>query len=206
MPAFKIKPGDTFGRLVVTARLGSRATVLCTCGRKKIVWAVNLRRGATTSCGCRQREVVKRLFTTHGQSRRDGKTRPEWIVWYDMIRRCSNPNDVGYEQYGGRGISVCERWRGDFSAFFADVGPRPSPKHSIDRKDNDGDYEPSNCRWATQAEQMRNTQRSILLTLDGKTQCLRDWARQLGITDGSLRKRLEKWGLRRALTTPKKAG
>jgi len=83
----------------------------------------------------------------------------EYTIWYHMIRRCTNPQENSYEAYGGRGIAVCERWREDFLAFLSDMRPRPSPKHSLDRVDNDGDYTPENCRWATLSQQMCNTQR-----------------------------------------------
>lgn len=102
-------------------------------------------------------------------------------VWHTMIARCHKPNASGYEDYGARGISVCDRWRNDIHAFIADMGPRPSPKHSIDRIDNDGDYEPGNCRWATSMEQSRNNRRTILVTFNGKTQCIKDWVMELGL-------------------------
>lgn len=89
--------------------------------------------------------------TTHGMTKS-----PEWQAWFSMLKRCRNPSDQHYPDYGGRGITVCDRWRDSFENFYADMGPRPSPDHSIDRKDNDGNYEPSNCRWATKSEQARN--------------------------------------------------
>jgi len=95
----------------------------------------------------------------HGQSKRAGRT-PEYGVWRSMLHRCSNPTDLEYARYGGRGIKVCERWR-SFANFFADMGARPSPRHSIDREDNDGDYEASNCRWATAKEQAANRRRRV---------------------------------------------
>lgn len=105
---------------------------------------------------------------------------PIYSAWQQMIRRCTQPSNNRYHYYGGRGICVHERWL-DFDTFLADMGPRPSPSHSIDRIDNDGDYEPGNCRWATLEEQRSNTRRNILLTYRGKTQTASRWARELGL-------------------------
>jgi hypothetical protein len=115
-----------------------------------------LRGRGILSCGCFQQEQASKANTTHGDSRRNGKRTPEYQAWTGMIKRCSNPSEIGFRHYGGRGIKVCERWRHSFPNFLADMGRKPSPKHSIERNDNDGNYEPSNCRWATQKEQIHN--------------------------------------------------
>jgi hypothetical protein len=138
----------------------------------------------------------------HGQS--GAGLTPEYRSWRHMHDRCLNANDQDYSNYGGRGISICQRWLDGFENFLADMGPRPSPKHSLDRIDNDGPYSPENCRWATQCEQMRNTRRTRLLTHDGLTLPLTDWAVRLGIHKASLRERLMRgWPIDLALSTPK---
>jgi len=127
---------------------------------------------------------------------------PLYRVWTSMKARCYRATSKHYPRYGGRGIRVCERWLNSFAAFAEDMGPRPSLLHSIDRINNDGHYEPENCRWATADVQSRNTSRTRLLEWDGRRMCLTDWAHHLGLVDpATLRRRLKKWGLARALST-----
>lgn len=121
--------------------------------------------------------------------------------WRHMVARCRNSNDISWPLYGGRGIQVCERWL-TFSNFLADMGERP-PKHTIDRIDNDGDYEPGNCRWATDTEQANNKSSSTLLTFQGKTQSLALWGREVGIPATAITRRLSLgWSVERTLTEP----
>lgn len=135
---------------------------------------------------------------------------PEYHVWAEMIRRCTNPKSPVFRHYGGRGIKVCDRWLMNFEAFFADVGPRPpgkSPKgialFSIERLDRNGHYEPGNCRWAHKSSQTRNTSRNVMVTFDGLTLCVTDWARRVGLTPKQLECRLRNgWPVERALTEP----
>ncbi|MCP1173759.1 hypothetical protein [Ralstonia chuxiongensis] len=124
----------------------------------------------------------------------------EYQAWANMKARCENPNNIRYHRYGGRGIKVCERWRNSFEAFLADMGP--SNGLTIDRIDNDGNYEPGNCRWATVREQSQKTSRIKLLTFNGETLSLAEWARRLGIRANTLTMRLNayKWPLEKALT------
>lgn len=132
---------------------------------------------------------------------------PEYSAWSALVRRCTNPNNPCYRDYGGRGISVCAEWR-SYDRFLLDVGKRPSPKHSIDRIDNNGDYEPGNVRWATQSEQNRNTRRTRYITAFGKTQTLGDWAREVGIAQQTLIARLDyrNWPIELALSLGPKIG
>jgi hypothetical protein len=117
--------------------------------------------------------------------------RPERSILTIMVQRCHNPKHPKFHLYGGRGIAVCERWRESFDAFLADMGPRPSPKHSVDRKDNDLGYEPGNCRWATQTEQCRNKRTNRLLSVRGKTVTVAEWATESGTPARLIAKRLE---------------
>ena len=162
--------GNVFGRLTVQQFAGSRVslsrsqrywTCLCICGQSVDVSANHLRSGHTQSCGCWQ---VQRLKESQGTIRRIGRhfmadRVPEYAIWHAMRQRCTNPNNKDYSYYGGRGIQVCKQWD-DFAVFLRDVGRRPSNELTLDRINNDGNYAPGNCRWATRREQQLNTRRS----------------------------------------------
>lgn len=166
--------GKAFGRLTVISRAEDRVTpsgrkitrwlCSCACGEQSVVYSGSLSRGLTKSCGCYSREKLvehgKKVNLKHGQNHK-GKPTPEYQAWQSMISRCERLTARGYENYGGRGISVCRQWRESFEQFFADMGCRPSDTHSMDRIDVNGNYEPDNCRWATKAMQSRNVRKSI---------------------------------------------
>lgn len=171
MPArLVVEPGTRFGRLVIVSEAEPeprtphrghhrRFNLRCDCGGAKTTRLNDLRSGVVNSCGCLVREnnaELGRASATHGDAAR-AKRAPEYRSWHSMIQRCENPNSQGYKYWGGRGISVCERWRNSYATFLADVGRRPSPQHSIDRYPNgDGNYEPGNVRWADKSEQAYN--------------------------------------------------
>lgn len=124
-----------------------------------------------------------------------------WHAWHNMIRRCYNPKAVSYHRYGSRGIEVCQRWLANFDNFIEDMGPAPDGL-SLERIDNDGNYSPDNCKWASREEQSANTSRTTKITFKGKTKSLRGWAREIGISHTQLASRLKTWSLDEALTTP----
>jgi hypothetical protein len=153
--------GRVFGRWTVIARGGRYRSqrkwiCVCACGQQAEVLGDNLRSGHSQSCGCLMRERVGNATRTHG----DHKS-PEWQSWTAMINRCERPSHKQFKDYGGRGITVCRRWREDYSSFLADMGRKPTPNLTIDRINNDGNYEPTNCRWATRFLQNTNRRRSF---------------------------------------------
>jgi hypothetical protein len=206
---FKDLTGKRFGRLTVLKLNGfveqSSKRIACwwcqcQCGDRVVVMAGNLRKGNTRSCGCLARDVTKARLTTHGMT-----ISAEYRSWSHLIGRCYNRTDRAYESYGGRGIIVCKRWRTSFEDFLEDMGPKPEGfRISIERRDNDGNYEKSNCYWGTPKQQSRNRRNNRMLTFDGRTQCLGAWAEEIGISQDVLRARLLKlgWSVERALTTP----
>lgn len=195
--------GQTFERLTVLSKAPNRGRRVawncqCVCGRTCVVIAYLLKSGSTRSCGCLKVEVSTKRMTVHGHAR-GGNVSLEYKVWCGMLKRCNDLSCVQYQRYGGRGIRVCERWR-EFKNFYADMGPRPSAKHSIERKNNDGNYDPENCRWATQSEQMQNTSAVKLLTFNGQSKSLAAWSREFGVKQTTLSARLRRgWPVERAI-------
>lgn len=194
MVAMKDLTGQVFGRLTVKARLQNENGRLswycvCSCGGFKIIDSKALVTGKTASCGC--------LRIKHGLS----KSHPLYPVWLSMRDRCNNPNNNHYQYYGAKGIGVCEQWN-DFTMFIEDMGPRP-PGKSIERNNLDIGYEPTNCKWATDLEQMNNTTRNRWITVDGTTKTITDWSRTVGGSTSIIHTRLRNgWSERDACLTP----
>jgi hypothetical protein len=141
------------------------------------------------SCGCAFRANVAKGKTTHG-----GTYTPEFRTWMSMLFRCFNHQAPNFKNYGGRGITVCDRWRGSFQNFLDDMGKRPGSGWSLDRIDNDGNYEPGNCRWATAKQQGWNTRKIRLITFGGDALPIREWAKRLDVSEGGLRHKMRKLG------------
>lgn len=197
-PAFR--PDQRIGRLTVVRQEGrSRHGDImwrcqCDCGNVKVLPASALRSGNTQSCGCLRVEVSTLRALTHGLS-----GSPIYRRWTGMIGRTTNPNDARWAHYGGRGITVCERWR-KFENFAEDMGPTFDPALQLDRIDNDGPYSPDNCRWATPSEQALNRRSNRHLEADGITLTLREWSRRLAIKESTIVARLKRgWSVERAL-------
>jgi hypothetical protein len=164
----------------------------CRCGEIRVVRLSKIQSGRWQTCGC--------IHRTHGMP---AEERVLLSTWHNMLRRCENPDDPGYQNYGGRGIGVCERWAESFRDFVADMGPRPSDAHSIDRIDNDGHYEPGNCRWATRHEQARNKRNNRNIMANGETLCVVAWADRLGCEPMVIWQRLASgWSEEQAVTEP----
>jgi hypothetical protein len=163
----------------------------CTCGEVKTVRIINVVNGNSKSCGCLKRETASKnatlLGTIHGL-----RYHPLYKIWKALNLRCYSENDTTYHRYGGRGITVCERWRESLLDFAEDMGKRPTLKHSIDRIDNEGDYSPENCKWSTPTEQANNRCNTVYLTRGDVRDTIANWARVTGINISTLRYRNNK--------------
>lgn len=192
------KVGDVFGRLTIIApaphdRNHRMWLCRCECGVVKTLRHCGLTRGDNKSCGCaRTPRRTKRLDDLR-----------MYRLWHSLLNRCRRPEVPSYAMYGGRGITVCDRWL-TFDTFLADVSPRPSLKHTLDRIDNARGYEPGNVRWATRAEQSRNTSRNRWFTHNGETMIVTDWAARMGLKKSTVTSRISRcgWTVERALLTP----
>lgn len=171
--------GQRFGRLVVTKRhferkgyLSSNWECVCDCGNIAVVHCSNLKYNRTKSCGCLHKEAV----TKHGL-----RYAPEYQIWSAIKDRCYNEKRPEYCDYGGRNITMCDEWQDSFEAFYRDMGPRPSSKHSVERRDNDKGYCKENCYWASRIEQANNTRRNIFYEYNGISRTLAAWCHELGL-------------------------
>lgn len=191
----RIRPGDRFGMLTVISEGPRHITAggepkrtwvcACDCGGSSVAAGGNLRTGNTESCGCRKREAGKTANRSHG-----GSSDPEYAVWSSMIARCTRETDPSFGDYGGRGISVCPQWRDDYAAFILDMGRRPGLGFSIERIDNDGNYEPGNVKWATDVEQARNTRRNRIVEYNGRSMPLSEACEISGVPYGRAKNRI----------------
>lgn len=208
MPAFKDLTGKRFGRWTVISLAGKRIfpnsygkhlwNCRCDCGTEKIVQGGNIANGWSLSCGCATGCLSK--VEDMGES---PAVLHEKRIWKAMLDRCLNPKNKRHADYHDRGITVCKRWLESFENFLSDMGKRPTLSHSIDRINNDGNYEPGNCRWATRKEQQRNQCNTIMLTLNGETMNVYDWSERTGISRITLSGRLYRgWTDEEALTIP----
>lgn len=198
--------GKKFGRLTVIRQDGRdpygriKWLCACECGRTKTVIGNLLKNGTTKSCGCLRSEEVKHHGVRHGMSRSK-----VYYDWCNMKARCSNSNLPNYKNYGGRGIDVCEQWFDDFQTFYDDVSELPyfgEDGYSLDRINNDGDYEPGNVRWANDSTQCNNTRRTILIEYGGEIRSLTEWARELGMPRDTLYYRIKRgWDIEKAFST-----
>lgn len=210
--------GKTFGRLRVlrlncVGGAGAMWHCACECGAELCVYGHLLRRGQVKSCGCLRKDVGTAALAAyaasgaphaalkHGDSKASGPT-SEWTAWYSMRKRCENPRNAAYVDYGGRGIAVCERWS-DYPKFLEDVGRKPSPEHTLERiRVNEG-YKPDNVRWATRVEQARNRRNTYYIECDGVRRSLAEWSEKTGLKNTTIRARLRSgWTEKEALFTP----
>ncbi len=205
MPAPKDITGQKFSRLTAIRFTGESKSsgrvweCVCDCGNTVEVPIGKLNSGHTKSCGCQKIESTIKRSTKHGYAKR-GHQNKAWSIWAGMRKRCFNPKSVGYDNYGGRGITICERWE-KFENFIEDMGECPED-YSIERIDVNKGYEPNNCKWIPLNEQSKNTTRVIRITYNGETRLLADWARHFSIDYRTISYRLNSgWDIDRALTT-----
>jgi hypothetical protein len=194
--------GHKYGKLTVIKRdqiLGKKTywLCLCACGTTKSVYLGNLRQGITNSCGCLKRESIGNVNKSHGMS--ESRT---YTIWIGMRARCRNKKSIRYKSYGGRGISVCDRWVNSFENFLLDMGEAPDGCQ-LDRIDNDSGYSQDNCRWVTVQENCMNTRQNRIIEYAGEKLTIGEWNRRMGFKRGTISGRLSLgWQLDRAMTEP----
>lgn len=191
-----LKYSDTAGRNYRYGMYG------CTCGNIIETREYQVSSGRSLSCGCLAKEILSAM-AKHGESKyKNRKNSTEYSTWQNMRERCYNKNRKNYDRYGGRGITVCDRWH-EFTNFLEDMGRKPSKEYEIERIDNDLGYYKENCKWATRLEQTRNQAKTIFIEYDGLRLCLSEWVEKSGIPKGTIRRRLKLgWPFGRAITEP----
>lgn len=192
-------------RPLTTNHPGSFWKCKCDCGEESIARSDALKSGRIKSCGCLHREMAAARASINGKkSKTHGKSTTRiYKIWSMIIDRCTNLKSNKYPGYGGRGITVCERWLESFENFYADMGDRPSPKHQIDRIDNDKGYCKENCRWATPKEQCRNRTNNRIIEFNGEKKPLSEWAELKNMSGAALAARLKRgWSIEAALNKP----
>lgn len=197
--------GQIFGFYSVVSKAQSDLwDCKCKCGTTRKVRRSDLVKGKTKSCGCRRSAITSKCKTKHGERIGGGKKTPEFEAWSGIKKRCYNPKSTSYKNYGGRGIKVCDRWLNSFENFLEDMGRKPDLKHSIERKDFNGDYEPLNCVWASREAQSRNKRTNRFYEYKGERKVAKDWASEYALTESAVKQRLGKlsWPIERALLTP----
>lgn len=184
-----VSVGDVFGywtaveKIKGNKRQHPRWVCTCRCGAQKPIDQDNLVYGRSRSCGCGPKKTV----ATHGMSRD-----PRTGAWRNFVSRCTNPDNAHFKNYGGRGIKVCDAWLESLTAFVEHIGPRPSPGMTVERIDNNGNYEPGNVKWATRKVQARNKRSTFQVAIDDRKQCIQDWATDLGVTANHFYRRMRK--------------
>lgn len=210
MSRYKNISGQKFGRLIAIERIGQDEQGIllwkckCECGNEVIVRVSNLINGHTKSCGCLQKEKAAEVNTIHGGTKRENKSRL-FVVWCNMKSRCFNEKATGYGYCGARGISVCRKWRESYEVFRKwSLENGYSEDLQIDRIDNERNYKPANCRWITSQKQNNNRRNNRLLTYQGETKTVAEWARKVEIKRGTLSARINRsnWSVKKALETP----
>lgn len=199
--------GKRFGRLLVIERSHMKCRTFhwlcqCDCGRVTHVPAARLKNGRTKSCGCLRTELFVKRSTKHGHAK-NYKRSPTLGTWDNMLKRCLDTDNHAYNDYGGRGIKVCDRWL-KFENFLEDMGEKPDPSLQLERIDNDGHYEPGNCEWATRAAQSRNRRSNHRIPFNGKLETVTDVADMIGMNRMTLFNRIltRGWSVERAIQTP----
>lgn len=215
MGIIKDLTGQVFGELTVLRHVGitkDRRALWesrCSCGKIKVCPSKLLIDGHTKSCGCKTSEWLANGKRTHGYASRTGAA-PEYTAYMAMKTRCLNPNSTRFDYWGGRGVKICQRWLDSFENFLEDMGPKPSPFHTLDRLDSSKDYEPGNCQWLEKDNHARKSlkdqheRQRRYIVYNGERRTTKDWAERQGLTISTLDQRVRAgWDVHRMLTTPR---